>query len=455
MSFISIVFKNLKKRSLSTVLTITSVVLGVAMIIAITVIQAETEKSFSQTSVGYDLILAAKGSQLQTTLNALYHLETSTGIIPYALYEIARQDPRVSKAFPLYVGDSYRGNRVIGTSYDFLSDAQPRTGQNFVFRSGVNFDAPLQAVLGFEVARRTGLNIGDQIQITHGLAEVAPGAEPHIHDNAPVTIVGILERSGTANDRVIFTDLYTTHALHDPSFHIEDYEDEHGTHDHAHDNEHEHDSEEPTDLRDVITLKELDALLVKMVDPAAALQLSGMINYPTPANPLLARNMMRDPFFRYKDQIMAVIPAMQIMALMSIVGNAEVVLKYIAWFVIVVALFGLLIAIYNTMEDRKRDIAIMRALGASKRHVFSIIVLEAITICAIGGIIGLFGGHAIVSLVTPHLAEVAGIVISSFDIQLSQLYYVLFVIVLGAIAGLIPAFKAYRTDAVRNLSSGK
>lgn len=453
MSFISIVFKNLKKRSLSTILTITSVVLGVAMIIAITVIQAETEKSFSQTSVGYDLILAAKGSQLQTTLNALYHLETSTGIIPYDLYEIAKRDPRVSKAFPLYVGDSYRGNRVIGTSYDFLTDAQPRTGQNFSFMSGVNFEEPLQAVLGYDVARRTGLGIGDQIQITHGLAEVAPGAEPHIHDNAPVTIVGILNRSGTANDRVIFTDLYTTHALHDPSFHIEDFEDEHS--EHAHDHDHAHESDEITDLRDVITLKELDALLVKMVDPAAALQLSGMINYPTPANPLLARNMMRDPFFRYKDQIMAVIPAMQIMALMSIVGNAEVVLKYVAWFVIVVALFGLLIAIYNTMEDRKRDIAVMRALGASKRHIFSIIVLEAITICTLGGILGLLGGHTIVSMVTPHLAQVAGIVISSFEINSSQLYYILFVIALGAVAGLIPAFKAYRTDAVRNLSSGR
>lgn len=470
MSLFGIVIKNLRKRLLSTTLTVTSITLGVAMVIGITVVQTETERSFNQTSVGYDLIFAAKGSQLQATLNTLYHLETSVGIVPYSLYEVAKADPRVERAFPFYVGDSYRGFRVVGTSSDFIANAEPRRGFPFELAEGRNFEAPLEAVLGAEVARRTGHKIGDRLYITHGVVELAPGAEPHIHDDVPVYVVGILKPSGSANDRVVFTDLYTTHALHDPHFHHDEDDDHHHSdhdernhahsdghnHDHNHDSHNDHDhANDINPIKTQIDLKELDAVLVKMVNPAAALQLSGMINYPTPDNPILARNMMRDPFFRYKDQIMAVVPAMQIMSLMSIVGNAEVVLKYVAWFVVVVALFGVLIAIYNTMEDRKRDLAVMRALGASKAKIFSIILFEAVIICGLGSIFGLIAGHGIVTVAIPYLADFAGIVITAFNIDSNQILLILSVILTGALVGIIPAIKAYRTDAVKNLGSGK
>jgi putative ABC transport system permease protein len=483
MRLFTIVIKNLKKRLLSTTLTIISILLGVAMVISVMVVQAETERSFNQTSVGYDLIFAAKGSQLQATLNTLYHLETSVGVIPYSLYEATRNDPRVEFTFPFYVGDSYRGFRVVGTSNDFIDNAQPRRGQNFEIQSGRNFSNPLEAVLGSQTARLTRLQVGDKIQITHGLQEVAAGAEEHVHDNAPVTIVGILMSSGTANDRVIFTDLYTTHALHDPQFHIDDFEEAIEVHDHSHEsdhgdevhqdghnhdhhadnheeqnenaqNGHDHDDHSHPAL-DQIELKELDAILVKMVNPAAALQVSGLINFPTPANPLLARNMMRDPYFRYKNDIMAVVPAMQIRNLMGIVGNAEVVLRFVAWFVVIVALFGVLIAIYNTMEERKRDLAVMRALGAKKSTIMNIIIMESAFICAIGAFLGLIVGHFIVMAAAPYLADFAGIVIAAFIIDSNQIYLIVSLIVAGVLVGLIPAIKAYRTDAVKNLSSGK
>jgi putative ABC transport system permease protein len=496
MNLVTIVRKNLAKRLLSTSLTILSVGLGVSMVIAVMVVQQETEKSFNQTSVGYDLIFAAKGSQLQATLNTLYHLETSTGIIPYSLYEAAKADPRVERVFPKYVGDSYSGFRVVGTSYDFLEQAEPRRGLPFQIADGRFFDSPLEAVLGSEVARRLNHRVGDQIFITHGLSEPAPGAEAHVHDDVPVTIVGILRPSGTANDRVLFTDLYTTHALHDPFFHLHDNDDDHEHdhdhdhsshnheqshenhnhdhghghedhgHEHNHDNGHGHDEQnahthdhdivaESIDIRSMIELKEIDALLVKFTNPAAALQVAGLINFPTPDNPLLARNMMRDPFFRYKDQIMAVVPAMQIASLMSIVGNAEQVLRLVAWFVVIVALFGVLIAIYNTMEERKRDLAIMRALGARRFTVTIIILLESAAICLFGALAGLAGGHLIVHFSSPMLAEIAGIVIHGFNVGTDQILLVSLTVLAGILTGIIPALKAYSTDAVGNLSAGK
>lgn len=519
MNLSTIVIKNLRKRLLSTTLTISSIALGIAMVIAVLVVQKEADRSFNQTSVGYDLLFAAKGSQLQATLNTLYHLETSVGIIPFGVYEAAKRDPRIEVAFPFYVGDSYRGYRVVGTSSDFIDKAEPRRGQPFQMAAGRNFERPLEAVLGSEVARRTGHRIGDEIFITHGLSEPAPGAEAHVHDDVPVVIVGILSPSSTANDRVIFTDLHTTHALHDVHLHLHEDHNHHGEHSHSghdhrhshdnhsgHDHNHSHDNHEGHDhghshnhihghdhghshshdghdhghehntshndrhghhehhahhhsaseqvLRE-IQLKELDAVLVRMVNPAAAIQLAGMINFPTPDNPLLARNMMRDPFFAYKDDIMAVVPAMQIRNLMNIVGNAEQILRIVAWFVVIVALFSVLISIYNTMEERKRDLAVMRALGAKRTTVFRIIILESAVLCAIGAMVGLLAGHVIVANAAPYLADAAGIVIHAFTIDSVQINLLLGMVVAGILVGIIPAFKAYRSDAVQNLGSGK
>ncbi|KPQ00345.1 MAG: ABC-type transport system permease component [Bacteroidetes bacterium HLUCCA01] len=501
MNLLNVVGKNLRKRTLSTVLTVSSIALGLAMVVAVLVVQQQTDESYSQTSVGYDLLFSAKGSQLQATLNTLYHLETSVGIIPYGVYEAALRDPRVERAFPFYVGDSYSGYRVVGTSSDFIAHAEPRRGQPFTLAEGRNFDKPLEAVFGSEVARRLGHRVGDEIFITHGLSEPAPGAEAHVHDDIPVVIVGILNPSGTANDRAIFTDLYTTHALHDPHLHLHDdahdhdhehdnsqgynsSEDQHDHdgHDHnhndadgheSHDHEHDHQGHDHGDdlhshehtaeahaapartVQENITLSELDAVLVKMANPPAAIQLAGMINFPTPENPLLARNMMRDPFFVFKEDIMAVVPAMQIRNLMNIVGNAEQILQIVAWFVVIVALFGVLIAIYNTMEERKRDLAVMRALGARRSIVFAIIVMESAVICTLGAVIGLLGGHLIVGVAAPYLLDVAGIVITAFVIDTNQAFLLLITLTAGILVGIIPALKAYRTDAVQNLGSGK
>jgi len=498
MNIFSIVWKNLVKRKLSSFLTILSVALGAALVIAVQVAEKETERSFNQTSVGYDLILAAPGSRMQTTLNTIYHLETSTGIIPFGVYEVLKNDPRVEFAYPFYVGDSYQGYRVVGTTANFLLKGQPRAGESFEFAEGRIFERPFEAVIGFDTANQLGLSIGDKIVFTHGVAEVAEGAEAHTHDDDPTKIVGILKRTSTANDRIIFTSVFTTHALHSAhDYHDHDHEDDHHDHDHQHNDDHHHnahshdhhshnghnhnhehnhgdsndhhnhdddhadhdDHDHHAHQRSSQTLEELemqvtelDAVLVKFTNQALAIQVAGMLNFPTPQNPLLARNLMRDPLFPYKDDLMGVIPAIQIQELMSLVGNAEQVLRSVAMLVFIVALIGVLVALYNTMEERRRDIAIMRSLGARRRSILFLMLMEAAFITVIGCILGLFLGHGIVSLASPHIAQNAGIVISGFTFDADQ-FKILFVFVaLGILAGLIPALKAYKTDVVSNLS---
>jgi putative ABC transport system permease protein len=440
MTLFNIVLKNLKKRILATILTTLSVALGAGLILAILTIQSETEKSFNQTSAGYDLILAAKGSQLQTTLNTLYHIETSTGVVPYALYEAALKDPRVDYAFPFYVGDRYQQYRVIGTSKDYLEKAQPRREVAYAFREGRNFEKLQEAVLGAMVAEETGLKVGDTFNFTHGIGGQDASAEVFVHEDHPVTIVGILEPTGTANDRVIFAELQTTHSVHQayqaPAADAEGPE----AHDHHHADEKR------------VEIKNLDAVLVKYKSPASALQVAGMINYPVPDNPVIARNLQRDPLFPYREGVMAVSPAVQVSQLMKIIGNVDWILKVVAYLVIIVAITGILVAIYNTMEERRRDIAIMRSLGASRSKILSIIVLESTFICFMGSILGLFLGWSTTAIAAPYLILSAGIFIEPFTFEYLHAMILLLMCALGIIAGTIPGLKAYRTDVAAYLT---
>lgn len=490
MNPVLIVFKNMKLRLLSTLLTVASVALAAALVIAVQTLERETEQNYTQTSVGYDLILSAPGSRMQTTLNTMYHLETSTGVIPNAVYLAALNDQRIERAFPFFVGDNYRGVRVIGTSAAFIGESEPRVGQRFEIAEGRNFEAPFEAVLGSRAAERLGITVGHRFSMTHGVAEIDDeDVEPHVHDEYNLEVVGILSSSRTAHDNVIFTSTYSTYAVHyhDPLHEEErshdhthsdnndhepddDHSDSHSHssvqshdngHEHTNGNNHEHDGHEDEHISTQYSLslaeyeervEKLDAVLIKFNNQAAAIQLAGMLNMPTPANPLLARNMMRDPFFAYKDELMAVIPAVQIQELMSIVGNAEQVLRAIGWLVFIVALFGVLAAIYNTMEDRRRDIAIMRSLGARRSTIFSLILMEAGFITTLGCFIGLILGMVIVGSVSPYLADSAGIIISAYAIEAGQFVTLAIFVLLGIIAGLIPAVKAYRTDVVTNLA---
>jgi ABC-type antimicrobial peptide transport system permease subunit len=249
-------------------------------------------------------------------------------------------------------------------------------------------------------------------------------------------VVGILEPTGTAHDNVIFTDYKTTTALHSVKFQS-----------HLHDDDHDH-----VHSTDEIVVKQLDAVMLRMKNPQAALQLAGLINYPTPDNPFLRMQMARDPFFPFKTVIMAVIPAQQISALLAIVGNAERVLKWVSSFVIVVALLSVLIALYNTMEGRRRDLAIFRTLGARRATLLWIMMFESSTIVLIGSAIGWVSGQLLVYSLAPFLLDSAGIVVRAFQHDSSALLVILTMIGIGILIGMVPGIKAYRNDPVQNLS---
>jgi len=452
MNLMKIVMKNMRQRALATWLTGTSVALGVALAIAIILIKQGVQQRFEQGTVGYEMVVGAKGSPLQLVLNTVYNLDISPGNISWKLFEQLRADPRVKLAVPFSVGDNFHGFRIVGTTDAFFKDFEFEPGHKpelaagrvFTFTEaalksafqeaeqrakerearergeevkpapapeGTPANRPFEAVIGSIVARETGLQTGQTFIAAHG---VQPSAEAKEHTENPWTVVGILAPTRTAADRAIYINL-------DSFYHIEG-----------------HELREPTAPAKVEE-KDNDP------DPGQVSSIVLKLRSPIHAFPLYRQ-------INDRQDAMAAFPAAEIRKLFDIVGNIDRLLFAQAILVLVVAGVAIAVSIYNSMSERRREIAILRALGARRATIFSIVLLEAMTICVMGAAAGLLGGHLVVAAANGALYRASGVVIPAFHIQALEWYILSIAVILGAISGIGPAWGAYRTDVAKNLA---
>ena len=452
MNLFKIVIKNMRQRALATWLTGTSVALGVALAVAILLIKQGVQQRFEQGTLGYEMVVGAKGSPLQLVLNTVYNLDISPGNISWKLFEQLRDDERVKLAVPFSVGDNYHGFRIVGTTDAFFKDFEFEPGRKPELAAGriFNFseaalksafqeaeqrakereakergeevkpmpepasntkERPFEAVIGSTVASETGLQIGQTFIAAHG---VQPSAEAKEHTENPWTVVGILAPTHTACDRAIYINL-------DSFYHIEG-----------------HELRQPTAPAKVEE-KDNDP------DPGQISSIVLKLRSPIHAFPLYRE--LND-----RQDAMAAFPAAEIRKLFDIVGNIDRLLLAQAILILVVAGVAIAVSIYNSMSERRREIAILRALGARRATIFSIVLLEAVTICLVGSAVGLIGGHLIVAAANGALYKASGFVIPAFHIAVLEWYILGVAVVLGALSGLGPAWGAYRTDVARNLA---
>jgi putative ABC transport system permease protein len=505
MNTFTLVLRNISQRALSVVLTGISVALGVALISATVEIRRQVEENFNQTSVGYEMIVGAKGSALQLVLNTVYQLGDPVGNIPYAVYARYRNHPMVSYAIPYGLGDNYKGFRIIGTTEEIFTKFNYKPNQTFELAEGRAFkDGELYAaVLGSEVARVLGLKIGDKFIATHGLQDVAEDvAMKHEHD--PMTVVGILKPTYTVSDKVIYISLPTVWAIHeegreheqpevkndeqaqirkdaqteaklvhqDPKTEVQHHDEalpkggkkatgegrahhsdevaliKHDEAAHKETNLHKetaeakhsdgtphHEGDDHPDHHEhkkVPTEGDVTAIIIKTKAPIFALQLYKIIN----SEPLAQ----------------AAIPTREIKNLFDIVGNINWAFLFITLLVIVVALIGVMVAIYNSLNERRRDIAIMRALGAHRTRIFGMITLEAMLIALLGAVGGVVLSKILLLLLKGVVLERTGVELSVPIFNSGEMALILAVGAVGALVGIIPAINAYRTDVARNLS---
>ncbi len=454
MSIFTLVIKNILQRKFSVLLTIISVSLGVALIGSTLAIKEEVEKNFNQSNVGYEMIVGAKGSPMQLVLNTVFMLGNPVGNIRYEVYEKLKHDRRIALALPYALGDNYHGFNIVGTTDDLFTKFNYKVGKSFSFASGTAFEAhsKFQAVLGFDAAKSTGLKIGDEFIATHGLQESAEGIA-HQHEETPFTVVGILNRTGTASDKIIYTTVESVWAVHEHELHDEHHEHEQSEElsqinepeihqaPESHHKEHDHHHHEGISTEDH-RITDLTAVLIKVRSPLFALHLYKQINdWP------LAQ---------------AAIPVNEIKSLFEIISNIDWAFFLITILVIVVALIGMMVSIYNSLYERRREISIMRALGAHRSKIFSIIILEAFTISFFGALFGLFFSKLLSLILKGYILETTGVEISVKLLTMISFYEITELPVellimssvsfIGALVAIIPAIVAYKTDVSKNLS---
>ena len=411
-----IIKKSLLQHKLSTAITILSVALAVALVMSVFSIRDQAESAFTGGPVGFDAVLGAKGSQLQLVLNTVFHLETSPGNIPWEEYNELKSNSSVELAVPYAVGDNYEGYRIVGTSPKLFEGFEYSKGKTFEFKSGGVFDPEhREAVVGSYVAQKTGLKKGSKFSASHGIYLDKKNVHAEKYE-----VSGVLKPTNSPSDRVIWVPIdqfYMTegHVLRGAG---EDYE--------AHVHHH------PEDIPD--QHKEISAVMLKLKNPASGFKLATKYN-------------------REGKDVTLAWPIATVMAeLFEKIGWVTKILTLVAYIVIAVAAGSILASIYNTMNERRREFAILRALGAKKGTVFSSVVFEAVTISFIGALIGFIFYLILMLFASIVIRNQTGVVIDIFSLHPVMIIAPAGMILLGALAGIIPAYKAYKTEVAGSLS---
>jgi putative ABC transport system permease protein len=479
MNLFQLIFKQARQRSLSTVLTMLSIALGVGLAIAILILQRESRSVFGQSDYGYEVLAGVKGSDIQLTVNTIYRIGTSPGNIKYSVYEnlvkspVYRRDLKL--AIPQCVGDSYMGQPIVGTVPQYLGyddtgkrieNTPGKTPDRFEYRPGKSFEMAqgqpfkenrFEAVIGSDVPKATGLKLGDTFQASHGFP--VPGQKPDVHDEE-WTVVGILAPTRTAADRCVYIGLTSFYTIFEhaeaelareatrtgvppappkPDDHDHDHD---GHADHAHD-EHRHYSVAADGSivldKEVMDARELSAILIKA---RGAEGTSGM----STLNLLYKLNLQPD--------VMAVNPALVMRSFLdTFVKGPTLLLLVIAVLVIVVAAVGVLTTIYNSVSARTHEIAVLRALGATRTRILLLITLEATLLGLIGATLGLLLGHGLAAGGSVAIARTFGEGINWLHVGWTEWVCLAGVLVLAFVAGLVPALKAYSTPVATNLAT--
>jgi putative ABC transport system permease protein len=410
-----IVRRSLSQHALSTTITLISVALASGLVMAVFSVNDQTYDAFTGGPVGFDAVLGARGSQLQLVLNTVFHLETSPGNIPWEMYTTMQKDPRVALAIPYAVGDNYRGFRIVGTTEEMFTKFEYQKGRKLTPRPGGRvFDSNRrEAVIGSTVSQKAGLVVGSIFNPYHGLVY-----DVNKRHEEEYVVVGITEVSNSPSDRVVWIPIegifrMEGHVLRGT-----------GT---------EYKASAGQQIED--KHKEVSAVMLKFKSPQSGFAFNQTINQQGKAATLAW-------------------PIGAVMAeLFDKIGWVNKILGLVAYLVVVVAAGSILASIYNTMNERRREFAILRALGARRTTVFSAIVLESTTIAALGSLLGYVIYGTIVVAAAVIVKQQTGVVLDPLKFHPALVLTLGGMVVVGAGAGVVPAFKAYATDVASNLVS--
>lgn len=400
--------KSLLNRKVATTLSVLSIALSAALLLGIQTLRTSARQSFKGTVSQTDLIVGARGGALQLLLYSVFRIGSATNNIKVESWEHFRNLTSVAWTIPYSLGDSHRGYRVVATNQEFYARYHYRGDRTIRFREGRAPSAVFEVALGSDVAESLRYGLGSRIALTHGVSSTGLVS----HDDRPFTVAGILDRTGTPVDRSLYITLQGMEAIHlgwdDGAPPLAD------------------DDATPADKMKMLRPKNITAFLVGAKSRSAVLRLQREVNQ-FEAEPL-----------------MAIIPGVALAELWNTIGYAEQALLLVSSSVLVTGLFSMLVALYSTLNERRRELAVFRSLGMSRWQIAFLLVIEA-QFCTLAGIlVGALMAAGTMALCRPVVERQFGILLVLESPTWTTLGYCGAVLAAGTLAGLLPAWSAFR-----------
>lgn len=412
---LSLAFRSLWNRRDTMGLTIFAIALSVMLVLGVERIRHDAKSSFANTISGTDLIVGARSGSIQLLLYSVFRIGNATNNISWRSYQEIAKRPEVAWAVPLSLGDSHRGFRVMGTTASYFQHYRYGRKQPVEFSVGNPFDDVFDAVLGADVAEALGYKVDDAIVVAHGLGRAGFSK----HDDKPFKVSGVLRKTGTPVDRTVHISLAAIEAIHI---------------------DWQSGSRIPGMTVDAEAVRKMNlqprsitAFLVGTKSRFAAFQLQRTINkYP------------REP-------LLATLPGIALQELWDLMGTAEAALSAISIFVVASGLLGMLTMLLSSLNERQREIAILRSVGARPVHIFSLLVTEAMFITLVGTILGLALLYVGLLIAQPIIDSQYGLYLSIGLPSLRDVAIIGVVILAGTFMGSLPGYRAYRQSLANGL----
>lgn len=408
MAILTLAAKSLWNRRLTSALVVLAIALSVTLLLGVERLRTQARASFANTLSGTDLIVGARGSPINLLLYSVFRIGDPTNNVNWSSYRTLAADPRVAWTVPLSLGDSHRGFRVLGTDHSYFQHYRYARNRPLRLAEGHEFEDLFDAVLGAEVAERLGYRLGQSIILAHGAGEISFA----MHEDKPFRVVGILARTGTPVDQTVHVSLAGIEAIHAdwrggaplPGFHL---------------------SAEQVRQLD-LTPKTITAFLVGLNTKTAIFRVQREINEFT-AEPLLA-----------------ILPGLTLQQLWDLMGLAENALLVVSGLVVLVSFTVMLVALLTSLNERRREMAILRAVGARPSQIFTLVLGESVTLALAGAVCGLLLLQGALWLAGPVLEGRLGLTIAAWPPSSHELMLLVAVLGCGFVAGIIPAWRAYR-----------
>jgi putative ABC transport system permease protein len=411
MILLKLAFRSLQNRRLTTTLTVVSIALSILLLLGVEKTRRSAKESFANTISQTDLIVGARTGATQLLLYSVFHIGDATNNLNYSTYEKVAKNKAVEWVIPISLGDSHRGYRVVATNEDFYRHYHYRVDQGLTFSVGEAAREVFDVTLGSEVARELGYSIGREIALSHGVSE-GIGID---HGDKPFRVVGVMNRTGTPIDRSLYITLEGMEAIH------MDWQTG------APPKAEERISPEEV-LRKKIKISQITAFFVRAKTRIQSIYLQREIN-TEPTEPLLA-----------------IIPGVALSELWQGISYAEDGLRMIAAFVVVSGLLGMLISLYTSLNERRREMAILRSLGAGPKKILFLLVLESSTLTLAGILLGTGLSYALFALGQPLIEKQFGLYLPLKMLTTVEWIYLISAFIGGVVMGWIPALKAYRNS---------